>query len=253
MMHALMAAQSKTKKATVSQWCRVLGVSRSGWYAARQRQRGTRQSSLLSLQAKAAFNTSGQSYGSRRLSAALRAQGLVVGRHRARTLMRTNGLRARWRRKFVHTTDSRHALPVTANVLARQFTPQEPNRAWVCDMTYVRTRSGWLYLAVVVELFSRKVVGWAMAPSMPAQLVCEALSMAIASRQPTPGLLVHSDRGAQDGFNRSSQHRVALRILGTHSVLQPGFSSLTFCEACYSRCLPPLESPARSIDKGQCL
>lgn len=195
MMHALMAAQSKTKKATVSQWCRVLGVSRSGWYAARQRH--TKHNGMLSLQARAAFDASGQSYGSRRLSAALKAQGLAVGRHRARMLMRGNGLRARWRRKFVHTTDSRHTLPVAANVLARQFNPQAPNRAWVCDMTYVRTRSGWLYLAVVLELFSRKVVGWAMAPSMPAQLVCEALSMAIASRQPAPGLLVHSDRGAQ--------------------------------------------------------
>ena len=111
--------------------------------------------------------------------------------------MRSNGLRARWRRKFMHTTDSRHALPVAANVLARQFNPQAPNRAWVGDITYIRTRSGWLYLAVVLDLFSRRIVGWSMAPSMPAQLVCTALGMAIASRQPLPGLVVHSDRGSQ--------------------------------------------------------
>ena len=196
-MQDLVNATTHAKKATVSQWCRVMGVSRSGLYAARKRRRLPKPFCVLSAQTKAAFEASGQSYGSRRLSAALKLQGLAVGRHRARTLMRSNGLRARWRRKFVHTTDSRHALPVATNVLARQFNPQAPNRAWVCDITYVRTRSGWLYLAVVLDLFSRRVVGWSMAPSMPAQLVCGALHMAIASRQPLPGLVVHSDRGSQ--------------------------------------------------------
>ena len=197
MMQHLVNATTHAKKATVSQWCRVLGVSRSGLYAARQRLRRPKPVCALNIQTKAAFEASGQSYGSRRLSAALQLQGLAVGRYQARTLMRSNGLRARWRRKFVHTTDSRHALPVAANVLARQFNPETPNRAWVCDITYVRTRSGWLFLAVVLDLFSRRVVGWSMAPSMPAQLVCAALGMAIASRQPLPGLLVHSDRGSQ--------------------------------------------------------
>lgn len=194
-MRALLSMPSTAKKATVSQWCRVLGVSRSGWYAARQRP--TKSGSLLDIQAKAAFEASGHSYGSRRLSLQLKSQGLAVGRHRARTLMRSNELRARWRRKFVHTTDSRHTLPVAPNVLARQFQPKAANLAWVSDITYIRTRSGWLYLAVVLDLFSRKVVGWAMASSMPSQLVCDALRMAIASRQPAPGLLVHSDRGSQ--------------------------------------------------------
>jgi putative transposase len=181
----------------VSQCCRVLGVSRSGFYAARQRLRQPEQVDPLSVHAKAAFEASGRSYGSRRLSAALRAKGLNVGRYRARQLMRSNALQTRWRRKFVHTTDSRHELPVAGNVLARRFTPARPNEAWVSDMTYIRTRSGWLYLAVVLDLFSRKIVGWAMAPSMPAELVCAALSMAIASRMPAAGLLVHSDRGSQ--------------------------------------------------------
>lgn len=117
--------------------------------------------------------------------------------YRARQLMRSNALQTRWRRKFVHTTDSRHELPVAGNVLARRFKPARPNEAWVSDMTYIRTRSGWLYLAVVLDLFSRKIVGWAMTPSMPAELVCAALSMAIASRMPAPGLLVHSDLGSQ--------------------------------------------------------
>ena len=133
MMQHLVNATTHAKKATVSQWCRVLGVSRSGLYAARQRRLHPKSVCALSVQAKAAFEASGQSYGSRRLSAALKVQGLAVGRQRARTLMRSNGLRARWRRKFMHTTDSRHALPVAANVLARQFNPQAPNRAWVGD------------------------------------------------------------------------------------------------------------------------
>lgn len=109
-MHALMAAHSKAEKATVSQWCRVLGVSRSGLYAARQRRREPRQDCPLSVRAQAAFEANGQSYGSRRLSAVLKSQGLAVERQKARMLMRGKGLRARWRRKFVHTTDSRHAL-----------------------------------------------------------------------------------------------------------------------------------------------
>ena len=197
MIHQLTSSSVDAKKASVSQCCRVLGVSRSGFYAARQRLRAPKQTSPLVVHAKAAFEASGRSYGSRRLSAALRAKGLKVGRHRARQLMRSNGLQTRWRRKFVHTTHSRHELPIAGNVLARQFKPARPNQAWVSDMTYIRTRSGWLYLAVVMDLFSRKIVGWAMAPSMPAQLVCAALNLAIVSRQPAAGLLVHSDRGSQ--------------------------------------------------------
>lgn len=184
-------------EAPIKQLCRVLEVSRSGYYAARQRAKHAPVACAASVHAQAAFEASGRTYGSRRLSAALRAQGLDVGRHRCRTLMKANGLRPKWRRKFVHTTNSKHGLPVAANVLNRQFTPDKPNVAWVSDVTYIRTRSGWLYLAAVMELYSRKIVGWAMAPSMPAQLVCDALAMAIGTRQPLPGLIVHSDQGSQ--------------------------------------------------------
>jgi len=197
MIHHLTESTVDAEKASVSQWCRVLGVSRSGFYAARKRLREPKQVSALVVHVKAEFAASGRTYGSRRLSAALRAKGMVVGRYRTRQLMRSNGLQTLWRRKFVHTTDSRHELPLAGNVLARRFKPARPNEAWVSDMTYIRTRSGWLYLAVVLDLFSRKIVGWAMAPSMPADLVCAALSLAIASRKPGPGLLVHSDRGSQ--------------------------------------------------------
>ena len=111
--------------------------------------------------------------------------------------MREAGLKPVWRRKFVATTDSRHGMPVAENRLARQFDPIAPNTAWAADITYIRTRSGWLYLAVVLDLYSRKVIGWAMDQAMPAALVCRALFLAIQQRNPSPGLLVHSDRGSQ--------------------------------------------------------
>ena len=123
------------------------------------------------------------------------------------SLMRAHQLRSIWRRKFIHTTDSKHTMPVAANVLDRQFTKALPNQAWVSDITYIRTRSGWLYLAAVLDLHSRKIVGWAMAPQMPATLVCAALQMAIAQRNPEPGLVVHSDRGTQYA---SSLHQALL-------------------------------------------
>jgi putative transposase len=199
-------------KAPIKQMCRVLEVSRSGYYAARQRIGRADEVCEQSVQARAVFEASGCSYGSRRLSVALRTSGIDVGRHRARTLMKRNHLRPKWRRKFIHTTDSRHGLPVAPNVLQRRFTPEEPNTAWVSDLTYIRTRSGWLYLAAVMDLYSRKIVGWAMASSMPAQLVCDALSMAIASRQPAPGLIVHSDQGSQYA---SAEHA---RLLARHGL-----------------------------------
>ena len=125
--------------------------------------------------------------------------------------MKAGGLRAKWRRKYIHTTNSRHELPIAPNVLNRDFAPAAPNRAWVSDVTYIRTRAGWLYLAAVMDLYSRKIVGWAMASEMPAQLVCTALRMAISSRQPQPGLIVHSDRGCQYA---SAEHAMLLNAHG---------------------------------------
>lgn len=146
---------------------------------------------------RSVFEASGRSYGSRRLRQELAGQGIEIGRHRVRSLMKELQLKPIWKPKFVHTTDSNHNLPVYENVLDRQFEQAEANRAWVSDITYIRTLSGWLYLAVVLDLYSRKVVGWAMAPNMPAELVCTALQIAIAQRRPPPGLIVHSDRGSQ--------------------------------------------------------
>jgi putative transposase len=122
----------------------------------------------------------------------------IWGRYKVRSLMRQAALKPVWKRKFVHTTDSKHDLPIAANVLNRQFNPTAPNLAYVSDITYIRAGAGWLYLATVLDLlYARKVAGWAMAPSMPAKLVCDALNMAIQQRRPAAGLIVHSGRGSQ--------------------------------------------------------
>ncbi|MHA7680566.1 IS3 family transposase [Cupriavidus sp. PET2-C1] len=182
---------------SISRACRVLSVSRAGYYAHRQRGPGDMARARQEVHVRAAFEGSGRSYGSRRVAQAVSAQGVKIGRYRARALMRKAGLRPVWQRKFVATTNSRHDRPVAPNVLNRQFRPAQPNQAWVSDMTYIRTVEGWLYLAVVLDLYSRKVVGWAMAPTMPASLIVNALQMAIQQRNPAPGLIVHSDRGSQ--------------------------------------------------------
>ncbi|MDY7573894.1 IS3 family transposase [Actimicrobium sp. CCI2.3] len=176
--------------------CQLLAVSRSGYYNAQSRP----AKPLFTKEAvhlKAAFAASRQSYGSRRLVSAVALQGIRIGRYKARSLMRQAGLKPVWKRKFIHTTDSKHDLAIAPNVLNRKFNPSGPNIAWVSDITYIRTDTGWLYLATVLDLFSRKLIGWATAPAMPAALVCEALRMAISSRNPPPGLIVHTDRGSQ--------------------------------------------------------
>ena len=200
----------------VSQSCRVLEVSRSGYYAhqAILKQRLAEPAMCAqSVHLKAAFAASHKAYGSRRLLVAMVERGQPMGRHRVRTLMRLNGLRPVWRRKFVHTTDSKHTMDVSPNVLDRQFEQALPNQVWVADITYIRTKSGWLYLAAVLDLHSRKIVGWAIAPSMPAGLVCAALQMAIVQRNPSPGLIVHSDRGTQYA---SAEHQA---LLARHSLV----------------------------------
>ena len=177
--------------------CRLLGVSRSGFYEASKRAEAPASICPVAVQLNASFAASGGSYGSRPLRKALHAKGMEIGIYKIRRMMRANGLRSAWKRKFVHTTDSKHDLSVAENVLNRQFEPEAVNTAWVADITYIRTRSGWLYLAVVLDLFSRKIVGWSMAPNMSAELVCSAMQLAVVQRQPPPGLIAHSDRGSQ--------------------------------------------------------
>jgi putative transposase len=184
------------KEASVAKSCRLLGVKRSRYYGIKNRT-VTGQICPVTVHVKAAFAASGQTYGSRPLVKALREQGIKVGIYKVRRLMKQNGLKSVWNKKFICTTDSNHNLPVADNILDRQFNPIAPNLIWVSDITYIKTKAGWVYLATVMDLYSRKIIGWAVASHMKAELVCQALEMAINARNPQKGLIVHSDRGVQ--------------------------------------------------------
>lgn len=179
--------------------CQQLDVSRSGYYAWKARPESERHKAdrALGEVVTAVHQQSRGTYGSPRVHAELRARGQRVSRKRVARLMNERGLCARKRRRFVRTTDSRHNQPVAPNTLERNFSPGQPNCTWATDITYVGTRQGWLYLAVVLDLFSRKVVGWSMSEHIDRHLVLNALDMALKGRQPPRGLLHHSDRGSQ--------------------------------------------------------
>jgi putative transposase len=180
--------------------CQVLEVSRSGYYAWLDRPQSIRASEREGLAAriKAIHEQNRQRYGSPRIFQALQAQGVVVCENTVAKIMREQEIRAKTSTKFVPTTtDSSHNQPVAGNVLDRQFTASLPDQKWVVDITYIPTDEGWLYLAGVLDLCSRKIVGWSMADHMRCELTAEALSMAIARRRPGQGLLHHSDRGVQ--------------------------------------------------------
>jgi putative transposase len=187
---------------TVALMCRVLRVSRAGYYAWRRRVPAARvvADAALTTAIEVVHTTSRCTYGSPRVHAELRAQGTRVGRKRIARLMRRAGLVARPRRRFVVTTASTHAHPIAANQLDRQFAVGViggPDRVWASDLTYLPTREGWLYLAVVLDLGSRRVVGWAMRHTLEQGVTLEALAMALAHRRPGRGVLHHSDRGSQ--------------------------------------------------------
>jgi putative transposase len=166
---------------------------------------------ILASKAKQIFLENRSSYGSRRLSDRLRKQGFEVGRHKARRLMQELKLVARHPKRFKVTTDSNHSEAISANKLDRQFTVTEPNQVWTTDITYVWTLQGWLYVAVIIDLLSRQVVGWAIDNHMRTSLCVQALQMAFWLRKPAPGLLHHSDRGCQYA---SKEYREHLAIMG---------------------------------------
>ncbi len=180
--------------------CDTLAVSVSGYRAwkrggGRSGQRLT-DAQLLELIRAIHVQFKG-AYGSPRMVDELRGRGFPAAKARVERLMRENGIRARHKRRYKATTDSRHSLPVADNLLDRNFRPSAPNRAWTADLTYVWTDEGWLYLAVVLDLFNREIVGWSIKPRMTADIVVEALTMAWFRRKPAPGLMHHSDRGSQ--------------------------------------------------------
>jgi putative transposase len=180
--------------------CEVLDVSRSGFYVYAQRQvtpgRAHDEVALLA-RVRAIHTETRQSYGSRRMAKQLQAEGFSVGRYKARRLMQEAGVAVRHRKRCPVTTDSRHGYAVAPNLLARQFDVEQSDTVWAGDITYLWTAEGWLYVAALLDLHSRKVVGWAMSSSIDAALVQEALRMALGRRGPAPGLMHHSDRGSQ--------------------------------------------------------
>lgn len=183
----------------VQRLCKVLGVSQSGYFARRSRpaSRRQREDMVLLAHVRSAFALSNGTYGSPRMTHELRDQGLQVGRRRTARLMRDNGLKAREKRRFKRTTDSEHAWPVAPNLIDQDFSATKANQKWGVDITYVWTREGWLYLAVVIDLFSRRVVGWSVGDRLHRSLALAALRQALAIRRPAPGLIHHSDRGSQ--------------------------------------------------------
>ena len=194
---------SKRYPASIS--CSVLEVSASGYFnwLRRHRQggdggprRGHSDEALLAHIRAIHAEVKGE-YGAPRVHKELLARGIRVGKERVRKLMQQHGIRAKTKRKFVVTTDSRHNLPVAPDLVQRLFSPQAPDQLWAGDITYVATDEGWLYLAAVIDLFSRQVVGWSLQQHMHTALVKDALAMAWWRRQPKPGVIFHSDRGSQ--------------------------------------------------------
>jgi putative transposase len=179
--------------------CRVFGVSRSGYYAwlTHPESKKIQDDRVLSQEIAEIHQDSFGTYGSPRVYQELKRRSKRIGENRVARLMRKDGLRAKTKRKFKVTTDSKHNLPVAANLLNREFTPEAPNQRWSSDITYIWTSEGWLYLAVVMDLFSRAIIGWSMSERMTRALVINAFGMAVKRRNPAPGLLHHSDRGSQ--------------------------------------------------------
>jgi putative transposase len=180
--------------------CETLNVSVSGYRAwkrggspKRKRLTDTQMLTLI----RAIHKELKGAYGSPRMVRELRGRGFPASKARVERLMRNNGIRARHKRRYKATTDSKHSRPVAANLLDRNFAPQAPNLAWSADITYIWTDEGWLYLAIVLDLFNREIVGWSIKPRMTADLETDALTMAWFRRRPMPGLIHHSDRGSQ--------------------------------------------------------
>ena len=218
MKYAFITQHKKTWP--IALMCRLLGVSRNAYYRYRRRyqnQPPAPEHQAMLAAVKDIAEASGYSYGARRMKGALNALSYPVGRRKARSLMQEAGVSARHRKKHKVTTNSDHQQPIFENVLKRAFTVAEPDQAYVSDITYVWTQEGWLYLAVYIDLFSRRVVGWSMGSRMNARLVTDALQMALWQRRAAAGLIVHSDRGSQYASNAYRRLLNARGLIGSMS------------------------------------
>lgn len=182
----------------VQAMCQALGVSRSGYYDWKERPEPSADAESVAMIAEiaAAHKRSRETYGSPRVHCDLRARGVRISRKRVERLMRERGLKGAQKRRFHCTTDSRHSLPIAPNTLDRDFDPSAADRVWAGDVTYIATDEGWLYLAVMLDLFSRRVVGWSVSATNDTALASEALRRALVARRPEAGLLHHTDRGS---------------------------------------------------------
>ena len=191
--------EKKAEVLSLTRKCALFGVSASGFYAWKRRKPSQRQLDDMVFLAhiRSQFSLSRETYGSPRMHVELREDGLAIGRHRVARLMRENGLKALQKRRFKKTTDSGHGGPVAPNVLDQDFIAEQPNEKWGADISYIWTAEGWLYLAIVVDLFSRRIVGWATSDRMKKDLALTALKRALTLRQPAKGIIHHSDRGSQ--------------------------------------------------------
>ena len=192
-------------KLSVERMCTLADVSRAGFYRWLHKRRPGVEETVVRAAIQEIAVEHHRRYGYRRISAELRHRGMMVNRKRVLRMMQEDNLLAVRRRKFVCTTDSRHPFEVFLN-LAKRMELTAPNQLWVADLTYIRLRHEFVYLAVVLDAFSRRVVGWAINRSLRSTVAVDALKQAIKSRKPLPGLVHHSDRGVQGGFNRWSQH-----------------------------------------------
>ena len=217
--------------------CRLLRVSASGFYAWQKRPESSRSRDNRSLLAdiRAIHEKSTGTYGSVRVRAELAENGHPCGRHRVARLMRMAGLQGIPKRRFRRTTTSNHKLPVAPNRLMQDFTAKAPNQRWVSDITYIPTGEGWLYLAVILDLYSRKVVGWSTSVRLQRELVLEALTMALSRRTPSSGLIYHTDRGSQyashDFQNLLKKHGIICSMSGAgncydNAVVESFFATL---------------------------
>jgi transposase InsO family protein len=193
--------QEQRETFPVGQLCRVLKVSRSGFYASRQRALSARwrQDEILTKQIQQLHRYNRGIYGSPRIYQALKAAGIAAGKHRVARLMRLEGLRANAAQRFRRISTPRRDFPAAPNLVQRNFVASAPNQLWVADITQIRTRQGWLFLAVIVDVFSRRVVGWSTADRISHELALQALRNALRARRPPPGLVHHSDRASQYG------------------------------------------------------
>lgn len=184
---------------SVRRKCKLAGISRSGFYASRYGRESRRQwrDRCMLVQIKDQFEQSKCTYGSRRIHAAFQRRRIRCGRNRIARLMRQDGLVAVQRRKYRATTNSKHNFPVAPNMLKRDFRATRPNQVYVADISYIPTDEGWLYLATVLDLYSRRIVGWSLSSRLGRKLTLDALEMAVGRRRPAAGLIHHSDRGVQ--------------------------------------------------------